>query len=175
MEQEPTNTLAAELLAMAKTDRAMRDTYQTTDVWDGSVDEANTARLREIIEKQGWPTKTLVGTEAASAAWLIAQHADKEPAFQEKCLELMKQLPENEVTLWSIAFLEDRIRVNTNRPQLYGTQFGARNGSFGPLPIEDEAHLEERRIAMGLDSFEEYSREMHEMYEEQQASLAEHN
>lgn len=172
MEQEPTNILVTELLAMSEADQVMRDAYQTTNEWDTSVDELNTARLKEIIEEQGWPTISLVGKKAASAAWLLAQHADKDPAFQEKCLELMKRLPEDEVVLWNIALFEDRVRTNTGRPQLYGTQFKMSEGQFGPLPIEDEEHLEERRAAMGLESFEEYSCEMQEMYEEHQASIA---
>ena len=115
----------------------------------------------------------MVGRKAASAARLLAQHADKDPAFQEKRLALMRELPENEVILWNIALFEDRVRMNTGRPQLYGTQFKMSKGNFGPAgPIEDEEHLEERRAAMGLETFEEYSREMREMYEEHQASIA---
>jgi len=172
MEQEPIDIIAAELLAMSRVDQTMRDTYQTTNEWDYAVDEKNTARLKEIIEERGWPTITSVGKKAASAAWLLAQHADKDPAFQEKCLSLMKELPEDEVILWNIALFEDRVRMNTGRPQLYGTQFRMSEGNFGPVPIEDEEHLEERRAAMGLESFEEYTRDMHEMYEEHQASIA---
>ena len=171
MEQEPTNTVAAELLAMSEVDQAMRGAYQTTNEWDATVDETNTARLKEIIEQQGWPTISMVGSKGASAAWLLAQHADKDPAFQEKCLALMKELPEDEVILWNIALFEDRVRMNTGRPQLYGTQFKMSEGNFGPGPIEDEEHLEERRAAMGLETFKEYSREMREMYEEHQESV----
>jgi len=171
MEQEPRDILAAELLEMSEADQAMRSVYQTTHKWDSSVDEANTTRLKEIINQQGWPSITLVGKKAASAAWLLAQHADKDPDFQKKCLELMKQLPRDEVVLWNIALFEDRVRMNTGRPQLYGSQFSMSEGKFGPLPIEDEAHLEERRAAVGLEPFEEYSREMREMYEEHQASI----
>jgi len=172
MEQEPINTLATELLAMSEVDQAMRDTYQTTNEWDASVDETNTARLKELIEQQGWPTISAVGKKAAVAAWLLAQHADKDPAFQEKCLALMRALPKDEVILWNIALFEDRVRMNTGRPQLYGTQFRMSEGNFGPGPIEDEQRLEERRAAMGLEPFEDYSRDMRKLYEEHQASIA---
>lgn len=172
MEQEPINVLADELLEMSEADQAMRGAYQTGVEWDASVDEANTARLKEIVEEKGWPTVSMVGKKAASAAWTLVQHADKDPAFQEKCLGLMRGLPAEEVTLWNVALLEDRVRMNTGRPQLYGTQFKMSEGNFGPaVPIEDEEHLEERRAAMGLNTYEEYSREMREMYEEHQASL----
>ena len=32
--------------------------------------------LKEVVEEHGWPTHDLVGEDAASAAWLVAQHAD---------------------------------------------------------------------------------------------------
>lgn len=172
MEQEPINALATELLAMSEADQAMRGAYQTGEEWDASVDEANTARLKEIVEEKGWPTVSMVGKKAVSAAWTLVQHADNDPAFQEKCLALMRELPQGEVPLWNIALLEDRARMNTGRPQLYGTQFRMIEGNFGPYPTEDDEHLNERRAAVGLEPFEEYSRGMREMYEEHQAALS---
>ena len=171
MEQRPELSTTNELLSMVAVDQAMRDTYQTTNEWDATVDETNTARLKEIIEQQGWPTVSMVGGKGASAAWLLAQHADKDPAFQEKCLALMRELPEDEVILWNIALFEERVRMNTGRPQLYGTQFKMSEGNFGPGPFEDEEHLEERRTAVGLESFEDYSREIRDMYDEHQVSV----
>ena len=41
-----------------------------------AVDLANTTRLREIVSADGWPGRSLVGTDGAHAAWLLAQHAD---------------------------------------------------------------------------------------------------
>jgi len=171
MEKEPTDTIITELISMSEADQAMRDAYQTTDKWDENVDISNTARLKEIIDQHGWPTKSLVGKKASSAAWILAQHADKDRAFQANCLQLMKEQPETEVVLWQIALFEDRVRMNDGRPQLYATQFRMKDGVFGPGPVEDEEHLEERRAAMGLETYEEYSREMREMYDEHQASI----
>src|SRR5437868_14544604 len=42
------------------------------------VDRKNTARLKEIVDRHGWPGKTLVGDDGARAAWLLVQHADKD-------------------------------------------------------------------------------------------------
>jgi hypothetical protein len=36
-----------------------------------------------------------------------------------------------------LAYLEDRVRVNAEQPQLYGTQFSVIDGQFGPRPIQD--------------------------------------
>lgn len=44
---------------------------------------------------------------------------------------------------------------------MYGTQFYYdAERRFGPLPIEDTDHLDERRKAMGLEPFETYEQEM---------------
>lgn len=48
-------------------------------------------RLGEIMDEYGWPTAALVGEEAARAAWLIAQHADRQLDVQRRALQLMQQ------------------------------------------------------------------------------------
>lgn len=60
-------------------------------------------RLGEIIDRFGWPTKQLFGTDGANAAWLIVQHADLNPQFQPKCLDLMAKAPRDEVARQAIS------------------------------------------------------------------------
>ena len=135
--------------------------------WDYEIDRKNIVRLKAIIQQlKSWPTISLVGSVAAMDAWLLAQHADEEPEFQKHCLALMKALPKGEVKLSNLAYLEDRVRVNAGRPQLYGTQFLRVGDSFGPQPIEDPAHLDERRAAAGLGSFKEYEEQLNDMYKD---------
>ena len=55
------------------------------------IDRSNTARMKQIVEQYGWPIFEKVGEEASNAAWLIVQHADRNPFFQEKCLLLLKK------------------------------------------------------------------------------------
>lgn len=117
--------------------------------------------MKEIVAAIGWPTISKYGEQAAHAAWLLIQHADEDPLLQEEVLALMKDLPAGEVSKKDIAYLEDRVRVNTGRPTLYGTQFyNNSQGKFGPRPIEDLEKLEERREIAGLDSFEKYEKEI---------------
>lgn len=51
------------------------------------------ARLKAIIDRHGWPGKSLVGEDGAQSAWLLVQHADVDLAFQERCLTLMRAAP----------------------------------------------------------------------------------
>ena len=73
------------------------------------VFETNAKKLQGIIAEIGWPTISKVGIEAASAAWLIAQHSDFDKEFQMKCLELMKAESASEVPATYIAELESRL------------------------------------------------------------------
>jgi len=125
-----------------------------------TVDAANTKRLKEIVAEHGWPGRSLVGRDGALAAFLIAQHADADPAFQERCLELMQAASPGEVSPGDVAYLTDRVRVNSGQPQLYGTQFWMPNGALVPRPIEDPDLLDARREAAGLIPMSEYLEHM---------------
>ena len=59
-----------------------------------------------------------------------------------------------------LAYLEDRVRVNADQPQLYGTQFTVTDGELGPSPIEDRERLDERRAEAGLEPFADYEARM---------------
>jgi len=50
-----------------------------------AVDATNSARLRGIVAKYGWPGISLVGKKGAAAAWTIVQHS--EPILMRQCLE----------------------------------------------------------------------------------------
>ncbi len=165
--------LCLELLEMQETDQMVRemghrvdghgdeDTVHSlhgNDMYD--VDARNTARMKEIVEQFGWPTKSKVGREAATAAWLLVQHADADPVFQRYCLDLMSETAAEEVSTVDVAYLTDRVLVNEGKRQLYGTQFWYQGGKLVPRPIEDEGNLEKRRQDAGMTSFAEYLRHM---------------
>ena len=162
--------LRAELREMFRVDQDLRkramDGRDDRDLWAqvGEADERNTARMKQIIEEHGWPGRTLVGEDGANAAWLLVQHADADPTFQEQCLDLMAAAGGDEVRPMDLAYLTDRVRVNTGRPQVYGTQFWTDEaGRFGPRPVEDEARVDERRASVGLGTLDEYRRMMDEI------------
>jgi hypothetical protein len=131
-----------------------------------TVDSLNTAWLKEVVETRGWPKRSDVGKEAAHDAWLLAQHADHDTAFQAKVLRLLKTaVDEGEATGSELAYLTDRVRVARGEPQLYGTQFrGTGNGAMEPAPIEDPEHVDERRAAVGLPPMREYLKQIEEFY-----------
>lgn len=151
--------LRRELLEMQRVDQAER----TGDLPTNS-DRKHTERLKEIVDKHGWPTSDLVGEDGASAAWLIAQHSDQDVDFQERALELMRAaVADGLADPTELAYLEDRVAVNNDRPQRYGTQVRCRDGKVEPAtPIIDEANVDKRRIEVGMDPLADYLAEFAE-------------
>ena len=125
------------------------------------VDWRNTVWLARTVRRDGWPGVAAVGADGAHAAWLLAQHADRKPAVQRMFLEKLREaVARGDAARKDLAYLEDRVRVNAGRPQLYGTQYGVTEAGFGPRPIEDPGGLDERRAAVGLQPMADYDAEM---------------
>jgi hypothetical protein len=125
------------------------------------VDTGNTRWLASLVATHGWPGRTLAGTDGAEAAWLLAQHADRDPELQRTFLEALRgAVADGDAPPGNLAYLEDRVRVHDGRPQLYGTQFTMTDGELGPSPIEDPDRLDERRAEAGLGPFAAYEAQM---------------
>ncbi|WP_242895221.1 DUF6624 domain-containing protein [Actinomadura litoris] len=122
------------------------------------VDAANTRWLAALVAEHGWPRTDQVGEAAAHAAWLIAQHADAAPAQQQRFLTLMRQATaDGQARPADLAYLEDRCRRNSERPQLYGTQVTITDdGEVVPAPLEEPQTVDDRRAAVGLPRLADY-------------------
>lgn len=151
--------LIAELLAMAAEDRRVREELaRDGSLFEGyhprmrDVHERNAARLLAIVEEHGWPGRSLVGDDAARAAFLVLQHAIGNPALQRRGLGWLREAANaGEVPGIEVAMLEDRIHCFEGRGQRYGTQLDwDEQGRMSPLPIEDAEGVDERRREVGL-------------------------
>lgn len=149
--------LRAELLRRTEKDQAARNARDMAAML--TADGENLAWLKGVIAEHGWPGTSLVGTDGAFAAWLLAQHADADPAFQRQCLDLMTAAVEaGEATVRELAYLTDRVLLAEGGQQVYGTQVTFAGGRVAPRDVRDPDRLDERRAAVGLEPFAEYAR-----------------
>lgn len=175
--QTPRDTaLARALLERGRVDQAIRDTLvkrlQAGESFDSTfaarmvaVDSANTTWLKGVVERRGWPGRSLVGAEASSAAFLIVQHAVHDSAFQARALALMERgVAAGEVAGSDVAMLGDRVAVHRGQPQRYGTQAKFLDGRMVLEPIADSEHVDQRRAALGLPPLREYLRLLDSIY-----------
>jgi hypothetical protein len=114
-----------------------------------AVDEANQAALVKLVPAEGWFLKSRYGEAAARAAFNIVQHADGD--LQLRFLPVLEPLvAKGEISGASYAMMFDRVAIQADRPQRYGSQFRCDGGRWRPYPIEDPDRLDERRKAMGF-------------------------
>ncbi|MDN0195176.1 DUF6624 domain-containing protein [Streptomyces sp. S.PNR 29] len=154
--------LAAELTAMAEADHRATVHAGSDDPAEQLAWRRLTARhgdrLDEIMDVHGWPTADLVGPEAARAAWLLAQHADRQLGVQRRALRLLEQaVADGKAGPRELAFLRDRTLVNEGREQIYGTQIaGVRDGAPVPWPCREPGRVDELRAEVGIEPFAAY-------------------
>ncbi|MGW1374402.1 DUF6624 domain-containing protein [Streptomyces sp. NPDC002446] len=154
--------LAEELTSMAAADHQSSVHANSDDPAEQLAWRRLTARhgdrLGEVMDEYGWPTAELVGEEAARAAWLIAQHADRQLDVQRRALRLMQEaVSAGAASPRELAFLLDRTRVNEGRKQIYGTQIaGVKDGAPVPWPCEEPERMDELRVEVGIEPFDEY-------------------
>jgi len=154
--------LRSELLARVQEDQAVREAV-AAELRAGRVpgseliaqmhatDSANVAWLKGVVAQSGWPMPEQVGADGVNAAFLLLQHADADPAFQERMLPVLDSAyAAGQIDGESVALLTDRVARAKGEPQCYGTQASIVDGRLVVDPIEDSLHVDERRARMGL-------------------------
>jgi hypothetical protein len=163
--------LRAALISRGREDQAVREVFlaghhqDTTDLRRMSdVDADNTNFLKKIVAERGWPGRSLVGSEATNAAFLIVQHSP-DTTFQAQVLPLLeKAYAAGEAEGQQVALLTDRVAVQRGRPQVYGTQASVVNGRFKLNPIADSANVDARRAKLGMPPVAAYMRILDSLY-----------
>ncbi len=129
--------------------------------WDDAPPEArvllevnadNGGRLVELIGDT-WPGLRQVGADGADAAWMLAQHADRDNERRRAWLPLLQQAVESgDADPRHLATLSDRIAAVAGEPQRFGTIVVlASDGEVEfPMPVADAGGLDARRAAIGL-------------------------
>ncbi len=124
-----------------------------------ATDSMNCLFLKNIFNVYGVPNYDFAGQEGSHNFWLLIQHQDKNPQFQDSVLLKMKiEVDNKKFSAIDYAYLVDRVKINTGQLQIYGTQLQLNNDStsYEPKPVIDIKQLNNRRKSIGLTSIEEY-------------------
>jgi hypothetical protein len=132
-----------------------------------NADSLNMVVLKKLFKEYGFLGIEEVGKQGSGNFWLMMQHCDKDPKFQEEVLsEMKKHIERKNANPSNYAYLIDRVNVNTGKPQVYGTQMtiNKEESSYEPKPVIEPENLNKRREEVGLGTIEEYIGVMNSHY-----------
>jgi hypothetical protein len=140
-------SLRQELVALVKEDQDARNAFDDKRIV--AADTHARSEVVRIMDKYGWVTKSLAGSDAAHDFWLLMQHQDL--ALQQRGLTAMKKATDSsDASKSDYAYLYDRVQSNLGKPQHWGTQTQCTGGGPVVLPVDDPAGLDARRAELGL-------------------------
>ena len=169
---EETAQIKSELQAILKADQATRqevqdklsihsrDSAEIKALWQqqSQIDSDNRVRVSAILETYGWPELSEFGDlNAARTILLVIQHGDLD--YQLQHFAMAKQAAESgNLQPYLFALLKDRVLIRQDKKQIYGSQvrIDEVSGNAYFLPIEDEANVDVRIAAVGLEPLAEY-------------------
>lgn len=113
-------------------------------------DSLSFARIDRILDVYGYPGKAIAG-DASPIPFYILGFAPIQ--LKEKHLgKLLMAATREDISIKSLAFFIDKLRLAKGEKQLYGTQYYLKKEEYILYPVEDETHLKERRASMGLEN-----------------------
>lgn len=133
-----------------------------------STDSLNFFKLQALFNQYGFVHIDMIDSASAHNFWLLVQHQDKHPDFQQEVLvQIHSYCLKGLASVYDYVYLLDRVRINTDRLQVYGTQVILKDDSTGFMtkPVIDPENLNKRRKEVGLFSIEEYLDMMNERYQ----------
>lgn len=124
-----------------------------------TIDSINLMKIERILNKYGYPGKTMVGKPSNTAAFYVIQHSSKISKYYPL---IEKAAKTGELEFKYSAMMLDRKLTNAKKEQIYGTQVymqmitNQETGKKEPfqyvLPIRNPKRVNERRKKAGFDS-----------------------
>lgn len=122
-------------------------------------DSINLTKIDKIIQKYGYPGKSLVGEKTNEAAWFVIQHSN---SIKKYFPLIRKAGKNNEIPMTLVAMMKDRMLMEDGKEQEYGTQIYGEHSSNEKYfeyvwPIRNPKKVNKRRKSVGFkESIEEY-------------------
>ena len=120
----------------------------------------NEKRIKEILDKNGWPDKNIIGEQGNWTICNVIQHSDNE--IRIKYLPMMRQaVKDKKLEARFLVRAEDRIATERGDPQIYGGQmkYYPETKSFNVWPVYDPINIDKRRAKIGLGPIAEHLRD----------------
>ena len=126
---------------------------------DPDIDLNNMSTVTSLIQQCGMPTLNEVDPIHMETIWLVIQHTHVD--YQMEYFPLIQKATANgDLPPSYLAYLEDRILVDTGKRQKYGSQIKMnQNNEFQLFPIENPSKVDLRRNKVGLGPLKEYVKE----------------
>lgn len=174
------NDIKRDLLDMVQIDQIAANPRQgvyknfSNEKWDNfkdSVFSANQSKLKVYYKKYGFLGIDKVGKEGATHFWLLVQHCDKFPDFQKQVLrDMEKEVKKGNANGNNFAYLFDRVQVNDNKKQRFGTQVTyevkTTGRAYPKIGLLDSANVDLLRKNFGLEPLKKYLNDMTIMHYE---------
>jgi hypothetical protein len=173
-------SLKSELKEKVKTDQKSAYIQQgeykklTKEQWNSYKDSVFTShniRVEKIFNKYGFLGFDKVGKDGSNDFWVIVQHCDKFPDFQNKVLKAMdKEVKKGNANPNNYAYLYDRVESNAGRKQLFGTQVDYKVNTtvraFPKFGLVDSVNVDKKRKEYNLGSLKDYLNQITTMHYE---------
>lgn len=153
---------------------SLKTQYNTNDIGVKKIlvdnmrenDSLNIIKIEGIIDKYGYPGKSLVGQKESGVAWAVIHHST--PEILNKYLDTIKKAADNgEIEFTKYALSLDRVLMYNNKPQIYGSQakdvklVGSKERKLIIWPIENPKKVHELRKKAGFyESLRKYAKNL---------------
>ncbi|MNR15227.1 hypothetical protein D3C85_1317490 [compost metagenome] len=124
-----------------------------------SVGLDNQNKVKKLYSEYGYLGYDNIGKEYSKKFWITIQHADNDIKFQQKMLkELGKEIRKNNADKSNYAMLEDRIAINLNQKQRFGSQviYNKLGQAIPRNGLLDTLNIDKLRTEFNLGLFKEY-------------------
>ena len=111
------------------------------------------------MKTYGYPNYNIVSKKSSYNYWILIQHCDNFLNLQKSALIALEiAVKEGIADKSNYAYLKDRVCVNMNEPQIYGTQvYKNSDNKYVLYPIKDISTVNERRKECNINnSIEDY-------------------
>jgi VWFA-related protein len=123
------------------------------------------SRLCQVLKEFGWPTKKLVGEDGVEAAVFILKSSARLRLQIDLFPVVVAAVKKGDLAKAEFADYFDRVRVRAGLKQIFGTQAVLKNGILILEPIEEEAHVDDRRKQYELPPLADYLKYLEASYQ----------